>query len=160
APLRVRMHDVILGPRVLLRTRPAMRRDVEDDAAQIGMLHLVAIRVVRIAHDPCGTRVARYLALFHHVIHPEADMVDADIVLPGPLRRFVALEVQDREIDDTVAQEHALGQRAVKFGDLLEADSLLVEFGGLPGILDAQRDMTDPALGLRGHGLLLSWLSE
>ena len=79
--------------------------------------------------------------------------MDADEVLAGALRGLVALEVQDGEVDHAVGQEHALGQRAVELGDFLQAHGLLVEFGGLPGILDAQRDVTDPAFGLRGHGL-------
>ena len=131
-----------------------MRGDVEDDAVEVGVLHLVAVRVVRIAHDPGGAGVAHDLALLDHVIDPEADVVDADIVLAGALRGLVALEVQDGEVDHAVGQEHALGQRAVELGDFLQADGLLVEFGGLPRILDAQRDVTDPAFGLRGHGLV------
>ena len=91
-----------------------MRGDVEDDAGQVGVLHLVAVRIVRIAHDPGGARVARDLALLDHVIDPEADVMDADIVLAGALRGLVALEVQDGQVDHPVGQEHALGQRAIE----------------------------------------------
>jgi len=61
------------------------------------VLHLIAVRIVRIAHDPFGASAAHDLALFHHVIDPEADVMDADIILAGALRRLVRLEVQDRE---------------------------------------------------------------
>ena len=63
-------------------------------------------------------------------------MVDANEILAGALRRLVALEMQDRQVDHAVSQEHALGQRAVEFGDFLQAHRLLVEFRRLPRILD------------------------
>ena len=78
---------------------------VEDDALQIGVLDLVAVRVVRVAHDPGRAGVARDLALLEHVIDPEADMMEADIVNAGTLRGFVGLEVQDGEIHHAVGQE-------------------------------------------------------
>src|SRR6266850_4128519 len=151
--LRIHMRDVTRGSRVLLRTGPAVCGDVEDDAVEVGVLHLVAVRIVRIAHDPGRADVARDLALLDHVIDPEADVVDADKVHAGALRSLVALEVEDGEVDHAVSQEHALGQRAVELRDFLQAHSLLVEFGGLPRVLDAEGDVTDAAFGLRGHGL-------
>src|SRR5437870_3930997 len=48
--LRVRLHDIALRSRVLLRTDPAVRGDVEDDAIEVGVLDLIAVRVVRVAH--------------------------------------------------------------------------------------------------------------
>src|SRR5262249_46522795 len=126
--------------------------DVEDDAVEVEMLDLVAVRVVGIAHDPGRAVVAHDLALLDHVIAPEAEMVDADEVLAGALGGLVALELQDGEVDHAVGQEHALGQGAVELDDLLEAHGVLVELRGLPRILDAQRNVTDAAFGLRGHG--------
>src|SRR5260370_34663443 len=83
--LWVPIRDVVFRSRVLLRTGPAVRGDVEDDAVEVGVLYLIAVWVVRVAHDPGRADVARDLALFHHVIDPEADVVDADIVHAGAL---------------------------------------------------------------------------
>src|SRR5262249_8975923 len=78
--LWIGMRHVVVRSRLLLRAGPAVRGDVENDAVEVGVLDLVAVRVVRIAHDPGRADVARDLALFHHVIDPEADVMDADIV--------------------------------------------------------------------------------
>ena len=118
------------------------------------MLDLIPIRIVRIAHDPGGAGISRDLALLHHVIDPEADVMDADKILAGALGGLVALEVQDRQIDDPVGQEHPLGERAVEFRHFLQTHRLLVEFSGFPRVFDAQRDVTNAAFGLRGHGQL------
>src|SRR5688572_6857794 len=157
--LRVGVRDVVRRPRLLLRTGPAVRGDVEDDAVEVGVLDLVAVRIVRIAHDPGRADVARDLALLDHVVDPEADMVDADEVHAGALRGLVALEVEDGEVDHAVGQEHALGQRAVELHDFLQPDRLLVEFGGLPRILYAESDVTNATSGLRSHRLApsISW---
>jgi hypothetical protein len=48
------------------------------------VLHLIAVRVVRTAHDPGRAGVARDLALLDHVVEPEADAVDANESLPAP----------------------------------------------------------------------------
>src|SRR5262249_46467144 len=106
-----------------------------------------------VAHDPGRADVARDLALLDHVIDPEADVVNADIVRAGALRGLVALEVENGEVDHAVGQEHTLGQWAVELSDFLEADGLLVKLGGFPRVLDAKGDVTDAATGRRGHRL-------
>jgi hypothetical protein len=80
-------------------------------------------------------------------------VVDADIVHAGALRGLVALEVKDGEVDHAVGQEHALGQGAVDLHDFLQAHGLLIKFGGLPRVLDAEGDVTNAAFGLSGHRL-------
>ena len=47
------MHHVVFGAGLLLRTGPAVRGDIENDPGQVGMLHLIPIRVVRITHVLC-----------------------------------------------------------------------------------------------------------
>src|SRR5262249_40421339 len=152
----IRVYHIITRPRVLLRAGPTVSSDVEDDATEIGMLHLVAIRVVRIAHDPGRAGIACDLPLLHDVVDPETDVMDADEVFAGALRGLIALEVQDGEVHDAIREEDAFGQWAVELRDFLQANGLLVEFGGFPGVLDAERDVTDAAFGLRGHRLLPS----
>src|SRR6185437_14354914 len=131
---RMAVHDVVGLARVLLRPGPAVGGDVEDDAVEVGVLDLVAMRVVGVAHDPGRAGVARDLALLDHVVDPEADMVDADEIRAGALRGLVALEMEDGEVDHAVGQEHALGKRAVELDDLFQAQGLLVELGGLPRV--------------------------
>jgi hypothetical protein len=94
SPLRIRVHDVVRLPRVLLRPRPAMGGNVENDARKVGMFDLIAIGIVWVAHDPGGASVAHDLALFDNVVDPEANVVDADEILAGTLRCRVGLELQ------------------------------------------------------------------
>jgi hypothetical protein len=84
-PLRVRTHNVVFRSRVLLRTDPAMRSDVEDGSVEVGVLRFLAVWIVRVAHDPVRASAARDLALFHHAIDLEANVVGADIVRAGAL---------------------------------------------------------------------------
>ena len=50
-------------------------------------------------------------------------MVEADEIDAGALGRLVRLEVQDRQVDHAVGQEHALGQRPVQFRHFLKANA-------------------------------------
>src|SRR5258708_23646920 len=89
--LWVPIRNVVFRSRVLLRTGPAVRGDVEDDAVEVGVLHFIAVWVVGVAHDPGRADIARDLALFHYVIDPEAAVVDADGVHSGALCGLVIL---------------------------------------------------------------------
>src|SRR6516164_4412592 len=129
-----------------------MGGNVENDPREVGVFDLVAIGIVWVAHDPFGASIAYDLALFDNVVHPEANMVDANEILARTLRRSVGLELQEGKIHDAISQEHAFGEYAVELRDLLEPERLLIEFRGLPRILNAQCDMSDTAFRLLRHG--------
>ena len=116
------------------------------------MFDLVSIGIVWVAHDPCGATVAHDFTLFDNIVDPEANVVDADVILARTLRRLVGLELQEGQIDDAIGQEYAFGERAVELRYLLEPERLLVELRGLPRILNAQCDMADTAFHLLRHG--------
>src|SRR5262249_15265605 len=150
-PLRIGMHDVVRLPRVRLRPRPAMGGNVENDARKVGVFDLVAVGIVRVAHDPGGASVAHNLALFDDVVDPEAKMVDANEVLARTLRRRIGLELQEGKIHDAIGQEHTFGERAVELRYLLEPECLLIELRGLPRVLNAECDMADTTFRLLRH---------
>src|ERR1700733_1455367 len=93
ASARVGMRDVVRLTGILLCAGPALLRDVEDHAGGVGVFHFVAALVVRIAHDPGRTDGSRCLAAGDCIVDPQAEMMQADIVLAGALRRPIVLEL-------------------------------------------------------------------
>ena len=83
----------------------------------------------------------------------------ASEILAGALRGLVGFEVQQREIDDTVGQENALGQRPIEFGHFFKAEHVLVELGGFPRIGDTEGEVPNFAFAFLGHGVC-SWKSH
>src|SRR6516164_2406169 len=82
------------------------------------------------------------------VLDLKAKVMDAAVVgsVGADVGGFFGLPVQDRQINVTIGQKYRSVWGAA---DLLHAEGLLVERGGLPGILCRQRDVLDS-----GHGFL------
>src|SRR5262245_57750571 len=78
----------------------------------------------------------------------EADVVDAAPALaPLDAGDGIVLEIQDRQVDIAVAQVVASRPRTVDPGDLLHAEHVDVELGGLVDVLGRKGDVLD-----LGHG--------
>src|SRR5580698_10006079 len=87
------------------------------------------------------------------VFDQHAEMMQAAII--HALAELVGLELQDRHVERAVAEEHAIGQIAVRPADFLEVEGLLVELGHRLGIFGGDRDVTE-----LGHGVLPNWMLD
>src|ERR1043166_1093398 len=64
------------------------------------------------------------------------------------LAELVGLEFEDRHVERAVAEEHAIGEVAVRPADFLEIKGFLVELGHRLGVFGGDRDVAE--LGHRG----------
>src|SRR5262249_47307201 len=72
----------------------------------------------------------------------EANMVDATPLFAAFGSGYgVALEIEDSQIDISVAEIIALGTRPIELGDLFHAEHFDIEFGGLVHILRRDGDV-------------------
>ncbi len=74
------------------------------------------------------------------VIDQDTEMVQSGVV--ETLADLVGLEPEDRQVDGSIAQMVAIGERSVALADLLEIERLFVELGHRVGILRGDRDVT------------------
>src|SRR6201999_729384 len=118
----------------------ALPVDVEDDAVGVLELPLEAV-VLRVAEivEKIAAGLLDLLLLRRQVGALEAEVVDAGPAL-GHARAFLALVLQQRQIDLAVA--HVAIPGGLAFLDLgaLQPECLLVEIGGGLDVLDAKRD--------------------
>src|SRR5205823_12552361 len=83
------------SPGVLLRAAPAGMGNIEDDPVRVAELDLVeaAALDVGLAHQPFAAGRLDALLCRLRVVHPDAEMMEPDMVAPGTLRRFVGFEM-------------------------------------------------------------------
>ena len=87
-----------------------------------------------------------------HIVDPDAEMVEADEILAPALRGLIGFEIEQRQPEDAVGQEHAFGQARIGFADDLEAEEALVELGRRPGIAHRHGEMADLRPCASGRG--------
>ena len=96
---------------------------------------------VRLAHQPLAAGLHDLLPCRCGIIHPDPEMVQADMVAPGTLGRLIRFEMQQREVDHAIGQEDAFGKARIGLADHLHPEHVFVEFGGLPRVRHPHGDM-------------------
>src|SRR4051812_16453746 len=128
---------------------PAMIGDIEQDAFRPEEFLLEIAGLMSVL--PLIDVVARAEALellreLVDILDQHAEMMDAAEL--HALAELVGLEFEDRHVQRAVAEEHAVGEVAVRPPDLLEIERFLVEFGHRLRVLGGDRDVAK--LGHRG----------
>src|SRR5262245_30702635 len=96
----------------LLRSHPAVVRDVEDDSVRIAEFLLVVERLLLEWQllEESTARLFDRLLLFGEIVDPEADMVDALRILVHACP-FISLVLEERQRDRAVRQVESVSQR-------------------------------------------------
>src|SRR4051794_39230395 len=123
---------------------PAMLGDIEQDAFRPKefLLEIAGlVPVLALIDVVAGAEALELLREFVDILHQHAEMVDAAEI--HALAELVGLEFKDRHVERAVAEEHAVGEVAVRPPDLLEIERFLVEFGHRLRVLGGDRDMAE-----------------
>src|SRR5207245_4233061 len=147
------------------RADPAGFCDVEHDVVLAPVLPLY-VGVTPVAHPESlvdiittpGASRRELLTNRFRAFGLKADVVNAAVgFAPLDARGDVVLEIEDRQVDVAVTQEHPTGPRIVDLANLLHAEHFDVELCRLPHILGREGDVLDlrhgycPIPRLRGY---------
>src|SRR6516165_5604962 len=113
-----------------LRPRPAVLGDIEQHAFwAVELLFEVAslLSAMALVDVVLGAEAFELLRKLLNVLDQHAEMVDAAKI--HALAELVGLEFENRHVECAVAQEHAVGEHAVRPPHLYEIEGVLIEFG-------------------------------
>src|SRR6516225_5332121 len=125
-----------------------MLGDIEKDAFRTVELLLEiaglvpALALVDVVLGPEAFELLRKLL---DILDQHPEMMDAAKI--HPFAELVGLEFEDRHVERAVAQEHAIGEHAIRPAHLHEIESLLIEFGHRNGVFGGDSDVAQ-----LGHG--------
>src|SRR6516164_7967765 len=137
---------------------PAMLGDIEEHV--LGAVELLLeiaglLPAVALVDVVLGAEAFELLRKLLDVLDQHPEMVDAAKI--HTLSELVALEFEDRHVERAVAQEHAIGENAIRPAHLHEIEGLLIEFGHRVGIFGGDGDMAQlghrrpPRVGIRAN---------
>src|SRR6516162_6643649 len=121
---------------------PAMLGDIKEHA--LGAVELLLeiaglLPAMALVDVMLGAEAFELLRKLLDVLDQHPEMVDAAKI--HTLAELVGLEFEDRHVERAVAQEHAIGEHAVRPAHLHEIESLLIEFGHRVGIFSGDGDV-------------------
>src|SRR5262245_57312965 len=131
------------------RADPAGLRNIEHDAIRAAVLHLY-VGVTPVAHPESlvdiittpGASRSELLTDRLQAFDLKADVVNATVgFAPLDARGDVVLEIEDRQVDVAVTQEHSTRPRIVDLANLLHAEHVDVELCRLLHILSREGDV-------------------
>src|SRR6516165_5907421 len=125
-----------------------MLGDVEEDAFRaVEFLFEIAglVPALALVDVVLGAEAFELLGELFDILDQYAEMVDAAKI--HPFAELVGFEFENRHIERAVAQEHPIGEHAVRPAHLHKIESLLIEFGHRIWIFGGDGDMAQ-----LGHG--------
>src|SRR6516165_6238437 len=131
-----------------LRARPTMLGDVEQHPLRaIEFLFEIAglVSALALVDVVLGTEAFELLGELFDILDQHTEMVDAAEI--HPFAELVGLEFEDRHVEGAVAEEHTVGEHAVRPAYLFEVERLLVELSHLFGVFGGDGDVAQ-----LGHG--------